>query len=220
MRRIRCAAVNSRGWSHIPATYDVVAGEYAATFSDELDGKPFDRDLLDRLSRDVAGDGLVCDLGCGPGQIGAYLAERGRDVIGVDISPGMLRTARERHPNLRFQLGDMRALPLANASCVAVACFYSLIHIPRAEVPTALTEIGRVLRPNGRLLLAVHGGEGEARVDGWFGHPVTVDLTLFSSDELIGPLNDAGFTDCRATQREPYPSEHQTTRLYIQATRR
>jgi SAM-dependent methyltransferase len=212
--------VNARGWSHIPATYDAVAGEYATTFSDELDGKPFDRDLLDGFARDAAGDGLVCDLGCGPGQVGAYLAERGCDVIGVDISPGMLRAAGERHPNLRFQLGDMRALPLADASCVAVACFYSLIHLPRAEIPTALAEIARVLRTNGRLLLAVHGGEGEAHVDGWFGHPVTVDLTLFGANELTGPLHDAGFADVQATQREPYPSEHQTTRLYIQATRR
>jgi trans-aconitate methyltransferase len=101
-------------------TYNVVAGDYAATFSDELGAKPFDTELLDDLARDFVGGGLVCDLGCGPGQIGAYLATRGCDVIGVDISPGMLRTARERHPSVRFQLGDMRALPLADASCVAV----------------------------------------------------------------------------------------------------
>jgi trans-aconitate methyltransferase len=85
--------VSSWGWSHIPATYDVVAEEYAAAFSDELDAKPFDRELLDGLAREVAGRGLVCDLGCGPGQIGAYLAQRGCDVVGIDISPGMLLSA-------------------------------------------------------------------------------------------------------------------------------
>jgi SAM-dependent methyltransferase len=153
--------VSSRGWSHIPATYDVVAADYAAAFSDELDDQPFDRELLDGLARDVAGRGLVCDLGCGPGQIGGYLAQRGCDVVGIDISPGMLRSARDRHGDVQFQLGDMRALPLAEASCVAIACFYALIHIPRDEVPVALAEIGRVLRPDGALVLAVHGGAGE-----------------------------------------------------------
>jgi trans-aconitate methyltransferase len=86
-----------------PATYDVVAAEYAAKFSNELDDKPFDRELLDDLAREVAGRGLVCDLGCGPGQIGAYLAHRGCDVMGIDISPGMLQSARQRHGDMRFQ---------------------------------------------------------------------------------------------------------------------
>lgn len=208
-----------RGWSHIPATYDVVADDYSAKFSDELDQKPFDRDLLDGLARDVSGNGLVCDLGCGPGQIGAYLGARGCDVIGIDISPAMVHNARVRHAGLRFQLGDMRALPLADASCAAIACFYSLIHVPRAEVPGALAEMARVLRPAGALVLAVHVGEGESHVDGWLGHPVSIDGTMFNAAELTRLLADAGFTDCEASERAPYPSEHPTRRLYLRAVR-
>lgn len=211
--------VSRLGWPHIPATYDAVAQDYAAAFSDELAGKPFDRDLLDRLAEHVAGRGWVCDLGCGPAQIGAYLAERGCDVIGVDVSLAMLRAARERHPGLRVQAGDMRALPLAAGCCVAVACFYSLIHVPRDEVPATLIEIARVLRPGGTLLLAVHGGAGQVHVDDWFGHPVSVDATLFGADELLGLLHTSGFPACRAAERPPYPTEHQTPRLYLHATR-
>jgi SAM-dependent methyltransferase len=211
--------VSSRGWLHIPATYDVVAAEYAAMFSDELDGKPFDRELLEGLAGEAAGRGLVCDLGCGPGQIGGYLAQRGCDVVGIDISPGMLRSARERHGDVRFGLGDMRALPLADASCSAVACFYALIHVPRDEVPVALAEMQRVLRPGGALVLAVHGGAGELHTDGWFGHPVSVDATLFGAAELTSLLTTAGFVGCVATERDPYPSEAQTSRLYVRATR-
>jgi SAM-dependent methyltransferase len=115
-------------WTHIATTYDAVADDYADKFSDELDGKPFDRELLDQLARGVAGRGPVVDLGCGPGQIGAYLAASGCDVIGVDLAPGMIRSAREQHPDLRFELGDLRALPLADdswAGCCATAagCF-------------------------------------------------------------------------------------------------
>jgi SAM-dependent methyltransferase len=153
------------------------------------------------------------------GHVGAYLAHHGCDVLGIDISPGMLQSARQRHGDMRFQLGDMRALPLADTSCQAVACFYALIHIPRDEVPVALTEIGRVMRPGGALVLAVHGGAGELHSDGWFGHPVSVDATLFGAAELTSLLTAAGFVGCLATERNPYPSENQTTRLYIRATR-
>ena len=210
-----------REWPHIAGTYDVVATDYAERFSGELDGKPFDRELPDRLASDVAGRGPVCDLGCGPGQIGGYLAGHGCDVLGVDLSPGMLRCARERQRDLAFLTGDMRALPLADASCVAVACFYSLIHIPRAQVPAAIAEMSRVLRPGGSLILAVHEGTGEAQahVDGWFGYALSVDATLLRGGELTGLLDMAGFTDCRATLREPYPSEPQQRRLYVRATR-
>jgi SAM-dependent methyltransferase len=211
--------VSARGWPHISATYDAVATEYAAAFSDELDDKPFDRELLDGLAREVAGRGLVCDLGCGPGQVGAYLAERGCDLLGIDISPGMLLRARERHGDVRFQLADMRALPLADAACQAIACFYALIHIPRDEVPVALAEIGRVMRPGGVLVLSVHGGAGELHADGWFGHPVSVDATLFGAAELRSLLTAAGFVGCLATERNPYPGENQTSRLYVRATR-
>jgi SAM-dependent methyltransferase len=215
--------MTSGDWSHIPATYDAVAGDYAALFSDELDRKPFDRELLDELALEVsrvAGQGLVCDLGCGPGHIGAYLASRGCDVVGVDISPAMLDNARERHPNLTFELGDMRALPFADDACIAIACFYALIHLRRAEVPAALAEMRRVLRPGGQLVLAVHGGEGETHVDNWFERGVSVDLTLFGAAELVQLVTDAGFADCHATVRDPYEGEHQTPRLYLRATRR
>jgi len=44
---------------------------------DERDKKPFDRKMLDLLSERVAGLGIVCDMGCGPGQITRYLHDLG-----------------------------------------------------------------------------------------------------------------------------------------------
>jgi hypothetical protein len=52
-------------WPDIAAANDLVAQEYADTFADELDHKPFDRDLLDRYAA-TAGRGPVWDVGCGP----------------------------------------------------------------------------------------------------------------------------------------------------------
>jgi hypothetical protein len=65
-------------WADPAATYDKVASAYAATFLHELDHKPFDREILTRFAaatRRGSHEGHpVCDLGCGPGHIGAFLA--------------------------------------------------------------------------------------------------------------------------------------------------
>ena len=55
--------------SNTQMSYDQVAAEYAEKFKDEMDDKPFDRDCLNRLAREVGGLSPICDMGCGPGQI-------------------------------------------------------------------------------------------------------------------------------------------------------
>src|SRR4051812_39438475 len=79
----------------VRATYDAIAEPYARALSDELDGKPIDRALLDSFAELVSG-GQLLDLGCGPGHVTGYLAERHPDVRGLDLSPEMIRIARER----------------------------------------------------------------------------------------------------------------------------
>lgn len=211
--------MGAHGWSHLASTYDAVAADYAAAFSDELAGKPFDRRALDELASRVGRAGPVADLGCGPAQVADHLALRGCEVIGIDLSPAMLAAARYRQPGLPVAAGDLRALPLPDTSCGAITCFYALIHLPRAEVPGALAEMHRVLRPGGQLLLAVHGGAGEVHVDGWFGRDVAFDATLFDDAELAALVAAAELDEVRVTRREPYPSEHPTPRLYVTAGR-
>jgi SAM-dependent methyltransferase len=140
-------------------TYDAIADAYAKTFFDELSRKPFDRSLLERFARECP-PGLVADIGCGPGHVGSFLSELGREVVGVDLSPAMVETARRMNPRMRFEVGDMRALPFVDGALAGIAAFYSVIHIPREGVPAVLREFRRVLGVGGRLLIAVHGGTG------------------------------------------------------------
>jgi SAM-dependent methyltransferase len=141
------------------ASYDRVAGEYAERFKDEMDDKPFDRDCLDRLVREVGDLGPICDLGCGPGQIARYLYRRGAATLGVDLSPQMIAEARRLNPDIAFHRGDMLALPDADHSWGGIAAFYCIIHVPRERIVDALREMKRVLKPGGVLLLAFHIGE-------------------------------------------------------------
>jgi SAM-dependent methyltransferase len=200
-------------------TYDRVARKYAAAFFDELARKPFDRALLDRFAADVRPLGLVCDVGCGPGHVARALRERGVDMCGLDLSPAMVAISSELNPAIPFAQGDMLHLPVADAAWGGIVCFYTLIHLTRTGVPLALAEFHRALRPGGRLLLAVHGGRGTVHTENWFGEPVAVDATLFTTDELALALRAAGFIVTETLERPPYDFEYQSQRLYLCATK-
>jgi 2-polyprenyl-3-methyl-5-hydroxy-6-metoxy-1,4-benzoquinol methylase len=79
--------------------YDPVAEVYAAAFLNELADKPLDREYLDKFRELVGTEGLVCDLGCGPGQIARYLKAMDINVIGVDKSKGMIEVAKRFNPD-------------------------------------------------------------------------------------------------------------------------
>jgi trans-aconitate methyltransferase len=87
---------------NIQKSYDTVARAYADEIYAELKDKPFDRELLDRFAERLRGRGRVCDVGCGPAQIARYLRDRGVDVLGLDLSAGMLAEARRLNPDLLF----------------------------------------------------------------------------------------------------------------------
>jgi 2-polyprenyl-6-hydroxyphenyl methylase/3-demethylubiquinone-9 3-methyltransferase len=97
----------------------------------------------------------VLDLGCGGGLATACLAERGAKAVGLDLSQASLRVA-HRHtrgkvqPEPVFACGGAEALPFADASFDIVWCTDVLEHL--ADVPTAMAQIVRVLKPGGLLL--------------------------------------------------------------------
>jgi SAM-dependent methyltransferase len=197
--------------------YDEVAEEYAREYCDELDHKDFDRKMLDWLAEKVDGLGVVCDLGCGPGQVARYLRHRGVKVCGLDLSPEMVRQAQALNPDIPFQQGDMLALTGVNDNSYGgIAAFYSIIHIPRPAVVEALREVKRVLRPQGSLLLTFHIGQQTVHRDEWWGKEVSLDFHFFETAEMKGYLTAAGFELEEVIERDPYPDiEYQSRRAYI-----
>jgi SAM-dependent methyltransferase len=204
----------------VQTSYDRVAEEYVARISGELEHKPLDRQLLDRFAGRVRALGPACDLGCGPGHVARYLHERGVRVMGIDLSPAMAEAARRLNPAIEFAQGDMRSLPIEDGALGGIAAFYSIIHVPRPEVVTALVEMKRVLRPGGLLLLAFHIGDGLLHLDEWWGQRVAVDFVFFRTEEMTGFLREAGFRVVEAVERDPYPGvEHPSRRAYLFAER-
>jgi ubiquinone/menaquinone biosynthesis C-methylase UbiE len=93
------------------------------------------------------------DLACGPGTLALRFAKHVRWIVGVDLTPAILKRARNSAQtdgigNLFFALGDARALPFADASLDLVVTSYSLHHIPDPE--RVIREMARVLRRGGR----------------------------------------------------------------------
>lgn len=206
---------------NIQKSYDTVARAYADEIYAELKDKPFDRELLDRFAARVRGRGRVCDVGCGPAQIARYLRDRGVDVLGLDLSAGMLAEARRLNPDLLFVQSSMFALGLGSETLGGIAAFYCIIHIPRAQVVAALAEMRRVLRPGGRLLITFHLGTENSHHEELFGRPVSLDVALFTIAEMAGYLQAAGFSVEEALERDPYAPEveYQSRRGYVVASR-
>ncbi|HEY6297885.1 MAG TPA: methyltransferase domain-containing protein [Streptosporangiaceae bacterium] len=114
------------------------------------------------LPADLGGAGVVADVGCGNGLYLAELAGRGygRRLIGADLSPGMLRAARQRTrqaglPDPALVAADAAALPLRDSAADLTLAMHMLYHVPEPEV--ALGELRRVTRPGGRLVVGLNG---------------------------------------------------------------
>lgn len=201
------------------ACYDTVAPVYADRFRSELDNKPLDRLLLERFAARNQEKGLLCDLGCGPGQIAAYLHGLGASkVMGADVSQRMVEEAAAAYPHILFQKDDMLQLSLTSDSLAGIAAFYSIVHFTEDDLHTALKEMHRVLMHEGELLLSFHIGSGTVYVERFLDADAAAVFCYHEPEAVIRDLQEAGFAVMDAVIRFPYPGvEAATRRCYIHA---
>lgn len=178
-------------------SYDVDAAGYAEKVRGLLDQMPHLRSSLTLFAELIhdAGGGPVADLGCGTGYATRYLHDVGVDAFGIDLSPEMIAIARRDHPDLRFDVGTMTDLDLADNSVAGIVAFWSVIHIPDDAMPGVCAEFRRVLRPGGRVLVGFHvGDETQHTSEGYTGQPIDVDSHHRPPSRVRGWLRAAGFT--------------------------
>jgi SAM-dependent methyltransferase len=124
---------------------------------------------IDELASLLAPNAAVLDLGCGAGVPATkLLAEKGFDVLGIDISAVQIERARQLVPGARFAQADMVTWEHPEASFDAVVSLYALIHVPLQDQRDLLPKIRRWLRPGGHLL-AIVGAERWTGVEDYFG---------------------------------------------------
>jgi ubiquinone/menaquinone biosynthesis C-methylase UbiE len=158
----------------------------------------------DAAAEPEPGGALVAELGCGPGYVTAHLANLGLEAFGVDLSPAMIDLARKAYPELRFELGSMDALDIADGSLRGVVSWYSIIHAPPQDVPAYIAEFSRVLAPGGHLLLGFFESAGDPVTQ--FDHKVA-PAYRWPTDDLAKLAGEAGFTEVGRMLREPGEGE-------------
>ncbi|PVY27631.1 methyltransferase family protein [Williamsia muralis] len=200
--------------------YDAMADLYAATFP-----HPFLTALEEHAVaafadtvRDRGADGPAVDVGCGLGQVTAFLAERGLTSIGIDPSEQMLARATREFPHLDFVQGDATldqlngALPIA-----AILARFSLIHIPPEDIPDVLRCWASRTFAGAPVLVACqissHAGQVEQ-----FDHKVA-PAWRWHPDRLAADLSDAGFDEVWRAVSQP-DDQHRFADVHMLATRR
>ena len=188
--------------------YDAMAERYAQWVPGVFVEQKFDLAMLRAFAELVTGHEQrnILDIGCGPGHVTAWLARLGATVSGIDLSPAMIRLAREAHPDLTFDVGSLLDLAVADASVGGVLAHFSIIHTPPADVPVAIGELARVLAIGGYVLLAFQ--TGDAHQQGWepFDHQVS-PAYCWSIDAIAALLPAAGLEEIARLRVEPEPTD-------------
>ena len=131
--------------------FDEVAPTY--DFTNDLLSLGQSRLWRSRVAKRVAAKSgqIILDLAAGTGSSSIAFAKPGVKVIATDFSEGMLSVGRKRHPELDFRFADATKLPFEDESVHAVTISFGLRNV--VDVPKALGEMFRVLKPGGRVVI-------------------------------------------------------------------
>ncbi len=176
--------------------FDAVAGDWGSLRTDVLG----EFDLQGAITQRLPQCRTVLDLGCGGGELLLALADKAGTVIGVDSSPRMIEQARRRLASkggeVSLRIGELEHLPVRDGEADCGVISMALHHL--ADPRAGIAEAYRVLRDNGRLIIAEldkHDDETMRRShqDRWLG---------FSARQLEAWLQEAGFIPGRSTRHQ------------------
>jgi ubiquinone/menaquinone biosynthesis C-methylase UbiE len=200
-------------------TYNATAESYAATRIDELSKKHFDRLILKEFARLNKDKGTCADFGCGPGQTTKFLFDADvKDIIGIDISPEMVNVAQKIFPYIKFETGDLLALPYKANHFASAVAFYAIVHFDYDQIAKAFKEVNRVLKKDAHFLFSFHVGDDMVHFDKANDIDVDIDLYLLKTNRILELLGDNKFKIIDAMERLPYQDvEYATKRAYVWA---
>ena len=170
------------------AAFDNIGEKYDQAFPHKDGQVAAGEWLAEGLSRDAR----VLDAGCGTGlPTTRQLLDAGFRVTGIDISGVMLQLARRNVPQADLRSLDLAEVDTKLGTFEAVTAFFSLLMLPKAEIPVVLARLRDVLVPGGLLALGmVEADLDDVPID-FLGGPIRV--TGYPRDELAEVVTAAGF---------------------------
>lgn len=167
-----------------------------------------DLDLVASWARGL--NGLVLDVGCGPGQWTHFLTRLGVSAAGIDPVPEFVESARATYPGSSYRLGRAEDLGVAKGSLGGVLAWYSLIHTEPERIGGALDEIARCLRPGGGLAVGFFAGPKLRPFD----HAV-VTAYCWPIESMVATIEAAGFDVAHTESRTDRPARTHAAILAI-----
>jgi len=128
----------------------------------------------------------------------------------VDISQAMLSVARSAHPHIKFEEGQLDALPFETGVFGGAVCWYSIIYTPPGRLAEAFAELTRVLMPGGYLLLAFQAEDEPIHRANAHGTHLPLTSYRHSVQDIADRLEDLDFRIYTTVLRAP-DLENETT---------
>jgi ubiquinone/menaquinone biosynthesis C-methylase UbiE len=213
----------------IRTSYDIVAEKYANELADDMVARPLERGMMLAFSElvNALGEGVVGDVGCGPGHIAKHVETLGVRTVGFDISAAMIEQARQKFPTGDFRLGSMMELPIPTDAWLGAIALYSTLHSPADDRARIYKEMARVVRSGGYMLHGFYVSApdqppgSEYHLERWFGLKVDLPTYFVSIDDAAAEMDAGGFEVLAALVREPMmATELPARRCYMLGKRR
>lgn len=166
----------------------MIVQEYTEEFFDDKS----DEKYIDQFLQSLEGKNVL-DAGCGNGRDCKYINQKGFKVKGIDLSKEMLVIAKKMVPKVDFEVMDITNITYSDNSYDGIISNCSFFHIPVEELPKTLNSFSKILKPNGKLLLILQEGLGEAMIEEPFRKGVYIYINYFSVKQISELLLKHGF---------------------------
>lgn len=140
--------------------YDWLAPTYAAKWISQLD-----KQIIEHFLDMVAHNSFLLDIGCGPGHYARFFSENGLNVVGIDLSQGMLMEACQHWRNDHLAQMDMWNLGFPPDTFDALWVCASFDHVPESQALRVLQEFRRVLKDKGILFIGAVSSPNSVRIE-------------------------------------------------------
>lgn len=178
-------------------TYNKIASKYEKEYGNDLSDTPY----IDSFLNQVEGN-YILDIGCGPGTLSEYIANKGYNVDAIDYSEEMLKIAKEKIKNVNFIQMDMRNIKTIK-KYNGIMLAYSLFHITKDEVKNVLSKYYDLLEEYGVMLIILQEGTGEGYVSENLETGLKKFINYYSFEEIEKVLNENKFEIIEKSRKKP-----------------